>query len=271
MMNYSMKTFAFLVTVLSIAPFVSVSAQDLAVTHRGDTLRGKIKIFNFGGDRRVQVIAADRKKTVLPVFQVKSVILDNEVFQPVRGASGYEFMKLIKEGYLSLYAFQLPNQSTYDGIMLTKRDGSSMEVPNLNFRKAMKKFLEECPGTTAKIDDGTFGRKDLTVIVDHYNECVTRNSAPAVAKNEKAAPAPTTPAQQPEAEADVTPWTALEDRVKALGDFDGRTDALDMIAEIKAKVARGEKVPNFLAEGLKGALKDKGIDEELNAALSGLR
>lgn len=272
-MNTFMKTFTIaFAALISLFSINSVSAQDFAVTHRGDTLRGKIKIYNFGADRKIQINTPDKKKTVLPVFQVKSVILDNEIFQPVKGPSGYEFMKLLKEGYLSLYAFQVQNQSTYDGMLLTKRDGTSMEVPNLNFRKSMKKFLDECPGTTAKIDDGTFARKDLTVIVDHYNECVTRNSAPPVAQSEKPVQAPLTQSPQPEVAAPTSSsFAILEDRVKGLDDFDGRADALEMIAEIKAKLSRGEKIPNFLVEGLKGTLKDKGVDDALTAALAEIK
>lgn len=268
-----MKILTFLFTVLiSAFLFHCASAQDFAVTHRGDTVRGKIRISNYGTDRKVQVNTADKKKVVIPIFQVKSLTLDNEVFHPVKGSAGYEFMKVLKEGYLSLYAFQLQNQSTYDGMLLTKKDGTTLEVPNLNFRKAMKKFLEECPGTTSKIEEGTLTKRELPLIVDHYNECISKNST-AVAKAEQPVlPQASEAGSSQESKNVASPsWANLEERVKSLDDFDGRVDALDMIAEIKAKLGRGEKVPNFLVEGLKGVLKDKGVDEVLNAALAEIR
>lgn len=266
-----MKNFNFLFNVLLFSFLSSTAfAQDYVVTHRNDTLRGKIKMYNSGVDRKVQVSTADKKKTSVPVFQVKSITLDNNIYHPVKRASGYEFMKLVKSGYLSIYAYQMPSQSTFDGMLLTKRDGTSLEVPNLNFKKSMKKYLEECPETAAKIDDGTLARKDLHLIVDHYNECIHNNTEKSAPQSEQ--PPVSSTLQVPDnATATLSAWTQLAERVKALDDFAGRSDALDMITEINAKLSRREKVPNFLIEGLKGSLKEKGVDEELNTALAEIK
>ena len=41
-----------------------------------------------------------------------------------------------------------------------------------------------------------------------------------------------------------------------------------MITEIRKKIERRETIPNFLIEGLKNAIKDTGLDADLQEALS---
>jgi len=134
-----MKTFGiihiFLFLILMIA-YQCSSAQDFAVTVKGDTVYGSIKPLTYGLEKKIQITRADKKRTMLSMFEVKSFVFDGETFHPIKGPNGYAFMKLLKRGYLSLYAYQLDNQLTYDGLFLVKRDGSSLDVPNLTFRKA---------------------------------------------------------------------------------------------------------------------------------------
>jgi hypothetical protein len=47
----------------------------------------------------------------------------------------------------------------------------------------------------------------------------------------------------------------------------GKSNALDMIAEIKSKVGRSEKIPNFLIDGLKSTLTQDVFKTELENAL----
>ena len=55
--------------------------------------------------------------------------------------------------------------------------------------------------------------------------------------------------------------------VKAAADFDGKPNALEMIQEIKGKIERSEKIPNFLVDGLKSVLKDDSFQPALANAL----
>jgi hypothetical protein len=241
------------------------SAQDYAVTTRGDTLRGDIKIFNFGTEKKIQVVGTDKKKNNVPIFQLRSFNADNELYHPVKGPAGYVFMKLVKEGYLSLYAFQMPNQVTYDGAFLLKKDGESLEVPNLNFKKTMKKYLDDCPETVGKIDDGTYSRKDVATIVDDFNACITQKTE----TNYTRTPVPVVVEEVKPLESGA--WVSLEEKVTGLADFPGKADALEMIGEIRNTPSRQPKVPNFMVEGLKSSLKGQGVDSELNAALQEIK
>lgn len=227
------------------------------VTSKGDTVLGQVKPLMHGIDKKVQVTGEGKKKTVYPMFQVKSFRYKDDTYQPVKGPEGYVFMKLEKAGYLSLYSFQLPNQVSFDGSFLLRRDGEGIEVPNLSFKKFMKKFLEDCPDVVAKINSGEQGKKELNQIIDDYNVCIAAKTVDYdKAMVEKKAQVKI-----------ISSWDVLEEKVKSQPDFEGKNNALEMIQEIKSKIATSEKIPNFLLEGVKSALNQDVFKTELENAL----
>ncbi|HEY9045460.1 MAG TPA: hypothetical protein VIN08_06170 [Ohtaekwangia sp.] len=258
-----MKTFGIihiLLFLILMLAYQCVSAQDYVITTKGDSITGTVKQLVFGPDKKVQVTKADKKKEIIPIFQVKRFSLKGEKYQPVKGPNGYSFMKLLKEGYVSLFAFQQENQTSYDGRFLLKRDGEGTEVPNLSFKKMMTRFFDDCASVSTRIDEGTYGKKELLQIIDEYNACIVGRTA----EHTQAA---TTRVEQVKK---INSWDALEEKVKGMADFDGKTNALEMISEIKSKISRSEKVPNFLVTGLKGTLPQPELQTELEAALKEL-
>jgi len=239
---------------------IGTQAQDFLVTSKGDTIRGEIKPLSYGVDKKVQVVGPDRKKTTYPMFQVRTYKLKDAYYQPVKGPDGYSFMKVIRSGYLSLFAYQLPNQVTYDGQFLQKRDGRGMEIPNLTFEKSMKNFLEDCPTVVDRIENDELNKKDLLQIVDEYNDCIQGRTA----AHERVV------AQKVVAEKKLSSWDVLEDKVKNAADFESKATALEMIQDIKGRIARSEKIPNFVLDGLKNALSQEAFKAPLEAALKDL-
>ncbi len=229
-------------------------AQDFVITIKGDTLKGNVKPVNSGSEKKVVVINDQKQKTTISIFQTLEYVYRGETFRPVRNEKGYVFMKLIKGGYLSLYAFQIENQSNYDGQFLTRKDGKNLEVPNLGFKKIVTKYLADCSVVVDKINDGTLGKSKMNQIVDEFNQCIANNTvsqkqiivAETVSNNK------------------LTIWNTLEDKVKSHPDFKEKPDALEMIGDVKNKVQHGEKIPNFLIEGLKGALSQTDLKEDLD-------
>ncbi|RAV98605.1 hypothetical protein DQQ10_23000 [Pseudochryseolinea flava] len=252
-----MRATSLLTALFIFAIGTSLSAQDYVITVKGDSLAGKVKMFNFGVEKKVQVTTADKKKNNLSLFQVKMVMFENEKYVPAKGPAGYTFMKVVREGFLSLLAFQLENQTGYDGRYLQKKGGQGVEVPNLTFKKTLRNFLEDCPSLSQRIEAGEFSRNDLDRIIDEYNQCITGRFN-AVQKQI---------AQQKQQTAKLNPWEALEEKVKSTADLEGKDNALEMITEIKGKIARAEKVPNFMVDGLRSILKAPEIQPELEAAL----
>jgi hypothetical protein len=233
-------------------------AQEFIVTIQGDTIHGEVKPLMYGPEKKVQIAEPGKKKAVYPFFKIKSFTLDNEIFQPVKGPQGYTFMKLIKAGYLSLYSFQSTGQSSYDGQYLLKKNGDGIEVPNITFKKGMKRFLEDCPNVVGKIDGDVLNKKDLPQIVEEYNACM--ENLPSDSRIVAA------PAQS----SALNAWNALENKVKSQPDFSEKENALEMIGEIKNKLSTSQKIPNFLVEGLKTSLNQEQFKAELDSALKTL-
>lgn len=258
-----MKNFGiihFILFLLLLLVYHCSSAQDFLVTTKGDTLFGTLKVL-YGPDKKVQVVQKGKSKTTFPMFQVSHFNQEGETFKPVKGPAGYAFMKLIKSGYLSLYFFQLENQTTYDGMFLVKKDGQSLEVPNLNFKKMLKGFMSDCPDIAVKIDQGEYPKKDLERLIDDYNACIENKSVSL----QKATAATAEQTKK------INSWDVLEEKVKAQPEFEGKTNALEMITEIKSKISKGEKVPNFLLEGLKSSLPQPELQEYLQNALAEIK
>lgn len=256
-----MKSFSaihILLLIILMLAYQCAGAQDFAVTVQGDTLRGKIKLMDYADVPKVQVTGSDGKKTVLTMYQTRELFYDSTVFRPQKGPQGYSYMKLLVDGYLSLFAFKPENQNSYDGLLLVKKDGAIMEVPNLTFKKAMRKFLEDCGLVREKIESGQYTKKELRQIITEYNTCID-NKLPAA-----------TPASKPVAvpESDLAKkWSDFERKVSAYADFPGKADAQEMISDITKRIARGEKVPNFLIQGLKTSIKEPDLASEMEPLL----
>ena len=143
---------------------------------------------------------------------------------------------------------------------VTKKNNTGIEVPNLSFKKAMKGYLEDCPGVVERIDNGDLGKKELRQIIDEYNQCIADKSI----DHDKLI------AAKQEQQKQLSPWDVLEEKVKQQSDFEGKSDALEMIQEIKAKISRSDNIPNFLIDGLKNSLSQDIFKAELDDALKEL-
>ncbi len=225
-------------------------AQDYVVTTRNDTLRGVAKILEFDILDRIDLIDG-KKKNHFTCIQIKTLSMNGETFSPIKGSNGYRLMKLVKPGYLSLYLGKQSNTMSspnfhYDVQYLVKRDGSVQEVPNLGFKKAIIRFLDDCKSLKDKIVKENLGKKDLDQIITFYNECIE--------------------SQTISSRIDATPAVGSEDpTLIALGDLKAkleagqlpnRRDAIDILNDMSNKVKSRQPVPNYLMEGLKGLLKD---------------
>lgn len=242
--------------VFLLIPF-GATAQDYILTTKGDSLTGEIKPLLYGPEKKVQLVSADKNKTVLSLFEVREYSYEGDIFHPVKGETGYVFMKLIQPGYLSLYAFQPENQVRFDNLLLRKIDGGQTVVPNMGFKKYISKFLEDCPAVSERIKEGELTRRNLSEVVDAYNACIasrTVNHQEVIT-------------QRQDQKVRITNWDSLEKAIEGK-DFPEKNNALEMISEIRNKIERQEKIPNFLVEGLKNSLRETGLSPQLDTALS---
>jgi hypothetical protein len=250
-----------LLVLLLLLVYQCTQAQDYIMTAKGDSLAGEVKPFTFSADKKVQVMSADKKKSTFSIFQVREFVYKGERYEPVKFNGTYTFMKLLSKGYLSLYAFQHENQISYEGRYLLKRDGKGLEVPNLSFKKLMAKYLEDCSPVAKKISSGEYGKQHLDNIVGEYNKCIDNRTVDHKSLI----------IVQTEQSKVSSSWDLLEKKVTEKADFDGKSDAIDMIRDIKLRIARSEKIPNYLVEGLKNSLAATDLQPELEKAVEDLK
>jgi ribosomal protein L14E/L6E/L27E len=248
--------FHILLFALMMVVYQCASAQDYILTARGDSVTGEVKPLLYGPNKKVELTSAEDEKTSYSIFEVRAFSHEGDIYHPIKGDQGYVFMKLIQPGYLSLYAYQPENQTRFDGLFLKKMDGENMVVPNLGFRKYMSRFLEDCPQVAEKVKTGELGKKNLTELIDAYNACIDRHT---ITHDEIIA-------SRHEQAAKISAWDSLEEKILQK-DFSERNNALEMIAEIRKKIQREEKIPNFLVEALKNSLKDTGLTAEVELAI----
>ncbi len=260
---YLMKSLAIvhmLLVIILILICQVVWGQDYFVTTTSDTLRGDIRPLMFGPEKKVQVRTDDGKE-VYSITQTKLFAIDGVTYHPVKGPSGYTFMQLVKPGYLSLYRFQPEGSSVFSGTFLRKADGNGIELPNIGFKKQMTEFLADCSDVSAQIDRGVLKKSDIDAIIDGYNACIAQRT-----QNVKQVIKVRT-----ETKSALTLWKELETAIKKEGNFENRETALEMVADIQNRVSRGEKVPNFVIQGLKDAVGDKpALSDPLDQAINSL-
>jgi hypothetical protein len=252
-----------LMVLFFVVGYSAASAQsDYVVTIKGDTLRGKVKYYSYSGvkytnnnSKYIQLIPENGKKSTHEILQTIAFRMDDEIYHTIKLYDSYAFMKLIKPGYLSLYGYQMENQTSWDGRYFVKKDGKLLDAPNIGFKKRISNYLADCPDVVKDVESGVLGRSDLLKIVDAYNACIElRTNRQPVTK---------LPANEA--------WVNLESGVKALPDFDKKSDAIEMVHEVQNKLSKNETVPTFLINGLKDALKDQSsIKDTLTLALEKL-
>lgn len=235
-----MKILLFVLNLLCISGY----GQDYLVTHKGDTLLGELKLLSYDRLDRVQ-ISQNKEKKIFTAIQVKGIYFKGESFRPLKRENTIRFMKLLKPGYLSLYAFQMEGQTSYDGRYLAKQDGAVMEVPNLTFKKSMASFLIDCRSVREKLEKGEYSKRNIDQIIDDFNACMDGNSQ-ALMKAGAAAS---------EAKQKSLPLEELRKTLEGLSDFTARKDALDLINDMISKINSAQAIPNYQLDALKGYLQ----------------
>ncbi len=248
-----------LVVLMLFSYAATAQKTNYLINSKADTLSGKLRILSYDQIDRVQ-LQVGKKKEMYTALQVLSIHMDGQEYKPMKYDSKIVLMKVLKQGYLSLYAFRLPNQNSYDGRMLVKLDGTSMEVPNLAFKKIMSKYLEDCEPVSSLIKNDELGKKEIDKIIDDYNTCVATKSSTVATE---------TP---PPVVNEVT--QSIESLIKKAEaeEFPSKKDALDLLLDIQTKVGKNETIPNYLTEGLKSYLSSvPALSDDLNKLLELLK
>ncbi len=236
-----MKFFVRLAVLFISTPVV---AQSYLVTLKGDTLLGEVRILSYDLMDRLQ-LGEGKKKSTLTALQVRQATINGEVYNPVKFENNIRMMRVIRRGYLSLYAYRLPNQVAYDGRVLIKIGSPPQEVPNLGFKRYVGNLVEDCPAVADRVRSGDLERRNVEVLVDEYNKCI---EALTQRRFENA--------EFKERNATIDFIVEMRTRVQA-SQLSSKADVLDLLTNITEKVRKKEAVPVYMKEGLRSYLSQQ--------------
>jgi hypothetical protein len=241
-----MISIRYILLLLIFVTSIGRAQTDYAVTAKGDTLRGDVKILPSDLADQVQV-KINKKKKILLCTEAITVVQDGILYKTVKFDNRFCYMTLLKDGFLSLYGFRMPQQTSYDGRYLQTRDGRGLEMPNLTFKRSLAKFLEDCPTVSERIKNGGLVKSEIDKIIDEYNNCLQfktkkRNTETAVTS---------------EILTNTQVVDSLIQKVEISPDFDTKKDALDLLKDLSGKIYRDEILPNYLIKELRANLKNQ--------------
>ena len=258
-----MKIIKALLFVLSCT--CSVYAQpDHLITVSGDTLQGEIDILlptdyfeeiNFKGDQG---------KRRYKAFQFVGFQKDGEFYKSIKHSNKYRIMKEVAGGYLGLYLYRSDNSFEFGSRFLYKISNEGLEVPNINFKKAVSKFVSDCPSVEAQVLDRTYKASNLVDMVAAFNDCLNRQPLVQRVIEE----GPYEPVVIVETE-ELRLINAISEKLKT----ESISDELStLLKDITSKIEKGEKVPGYLQSALKEETQEhKSVQQEVNDLLTALK
>ncbi|MGE0589765.1 MAG: hypothetical protein AB7O48_14405 [Cyclobacteriaceae bacterium] len=237
---------------------ICASAQiDFVLTLQGDSIAGKVTLNSTSVVDRVQINTGTGKVN-LTAMQVKEVNINKEVFEPVQLGERIRFMKLIKSGFMSLYAYKVEREPDYAGRLLRKLDGSYVDVPTLTFRGALVNFLKECYDVSEKVKSKELGRNELPLIVDMFNDCMKDKTESRFN------------AGKAEISRDNKRLFIMDfiRKIEA-SSIDNKSEVTQILNDMLSKIESNQVVPRYQIEALKEYLKgEKDWQDQLDQLLS---
>jgi hypothetical protein len=244
-----------LFTVVALLISAVSFGQDYIVTMKSDTLKGEVRLLSYDLLDRIQLSQEGKKKTTYTALQVRRATIKGESYSPVKFDNAIRMMKMIRSGFISVYSFRAPGQTSYDTRVIQKIGESAIEVPNIGFKKIVGDIVADCPAVADKVKNGDFDRYHIEGLIDQYNECIANSSARRVEAAQHQV---------------VTPASKLINDMKTkvnASDLTNKNDVNDLLNSIADRLNKKETVPAYMKEGLKGYLSS---NEDLKADMDQL-
>lgn len=243
-----------------LIPLIASSQSDYAVTAKGDTLRGTIKIIRSGELDRIQINNGSKKKNYTTLL-IKAAEVDGTIYHTIKLNKDQHLMKLLKSGYLSLYGYRTDTEITYSRLLLRKVTGDILDIPNLKFRAAIKTFLDDCDSVSQNIKENKLNNDDLEEIVDMYNQCVADNAKQRADKSKL----------QSTKESKKSKLVDFKKQIE-LSSITTKQEVIDILNDMITKVDSNKEIPAYQTDALQNYLKDnKEFQESLTQLLSELK
>ena len=227
-----------MLSLIILIPGLLLCQSDYLVTTRGDTVSGKITFQRTGRIEQVQVKAD--KKTYYSGMTVLDVYMRGDHYRPIQFSGSVLFMKFLVDVYLSLLAFQPDGNMNYDGRLLQKKDATTLEIPNIGFKKNLTRYLSDDEQLVAKIDEGKFDRGDVDKIVNEYNARISNRSEARQAEV----------MQQVEEKGKLDLLDSFQSGVEQ-ADIGEKTDLMEMIKDLREMIKDNRSIPSYLSKSIR--------------------
>ena len=191
-------------------------------------------------------IKHDKKKERYTPIKVRRIKRKDKEYVPIKLDGKYQFALVMSEGYVSHYQYVNPESDGYEDFALTvlvKNHGTTQQISNLFFLKAVKEFLYDCEPLMEKIDTKEFGAKDLDKILQYYNLWIESNGQSVKAKKE------------PENLDLVVALMNLIEKVQEDQQLSKDDELMEMLIDVKSKLTEGKAIPKYLSGAIQEALK----------------
>jgi len=223
---------------------LAFAQSSYVVTVTGDTLLGEVKLISGGTMDRVQ-LNSNSKKTTYTAFQARAARANNETYHALQLGTSYRFMKLIKEGHLSIYGYRIETQTSYDGRLLRKANGESFDVPTIAFRGSVLNFIADCESAAQAVKEQKLGREDLEAIANAYNDCMNQKLKQNYLNEQKTIVARSKRAR-------------VEDFLKVVSatNLDNKAEVEGLLNDMITKIEAGQSIPSYQKNALIDYLKD---------------
>ncbi|MEL7002294.1 MAG: hypothetical protein AAFN93_06115 [Bacteroidota bacterium] len=217
-------------------------AQDgYIITTSADSLTGKINLLLPGKYHDEIFIKTDTDKKRLKSYQIKRMVIGENIYHTVKILDRYRFMLLQIGGYASLYKYRADQSYQFNTPYLVKKDGYGIEVPNFNFKKAIGDFVSDCEEVNRKVNDKTYKKSNIEELVKDYNNCITSGD---VYKFDQA--------QESKKSDEFNILTEIINEAKAANPT---SELVTLLTDIKSKMEKGESIPKYLRSALKDQTK----------------
>ncbi|KYG75012.1 hypothetical protein EV198_0465 [Roseivirga ehrenbergii] len=256
-----MKRYLSIFTLLLLS--FSVAGQDILTKHSGETLTGDVQLLSNSDGMPYAVVKNGKDKETIKLFDISNISMEEfGLIKPMKIGEQYHFGLLVSEDYLSVYKYSNSNRMDDFGMVALQKFGApAFALPGImGFRKLMADYLSDCEEVSDKIEEKEFTRKDIDQIVADYNGCIAlKNSINEQPASYYQSAAPKIAASKQSMLEDFETLLKYSEKVE------NKESATEMFSDLSSKLKKGEKVPDYLINALKGAIKnDSKLVELLN-------
>ncbi|WP_323756253.1 hypothetical protein [Roseivirga sp.] len=248
-----MKRYLFIFTLLLLFS-ITAMGQDILTRRSGETMTGDVQLLSDSDGIPYAVVKNGKDKETVKLFDIQNISMPEfGLIKPMKIGEQYRFALLVSEDYLSVYKYSTSNRMDDFGMTaLQKFGGAAFALPGImGFKNLMTDYLSDCKEVSNKIEEKELKRGDIDQIVEDYNGCIAlKNST----QQENVSYYNSTASRISETkEALLKDFDKL---LKASKQVEDKNVVSEMLSDLTSKLKKGEKVPEYLINALKDAIKN---------------